>query len=146
MPYAARPFVALLATALALASWPLPSSARHGGRGAAVHRHGHGGAGLFWGGLGIAIGLGAVHHSLSQAQRGDAGPGAYASPLPDAPLPGGAPDPMIYPRTGQSAWQTEADRQDCNRWATTQPDAMADATAFQQLARDCMDQRGYTTR
>ena len=26
---------------------------------------------------------------------------------------------IIYPRSGQSAAQTEADRQECNRWATT---------------------------
>ena len=46
-------------------------------------------------------------------------PGAdAATPAPVAPP---RPDPIIYPRNGQSAAQTEADRQECNLWATTQP-------------------------
>ena len=56
------------------------------------------------------------------------------------------PDPVIYPRNGQSAQQTEYDRQECNRWATTQQAAMADAGVFQRAVEACMDGRGYTTR
>jgi hypothetical protein len=71
-------------------------------------------------------------------------PGADgAQPMPP-PKP--APDPIIYPRNGQSAEQTEADRQDCNRWATTQPSAMGDASVFQRAVAACMDGRGYTVR
>lgn len=66
-----------------------------------------------------------------------------AQPLP-APTP--LPDPIIYPRNGQSAEQLEQDRQDCNRWATTQPQAMADAQVFQRATAACMDGRGYTVR
>ena len=64
---------------------------------------------------------------------------------PPAPAPRSA-DPIFYPRNGQSAEQTEADRQDCNRWATTQPNAMNDASIFQRATFACMDGRGYTVR
>lgn len=54
------------------------------------------------------------------------------------------PDPVIYPLNGQSAEQLESDRQDCNRWATTQPAALADAAVFHRAVQACMDGRGYT--
>src|SRR5438105_5197778 len=57
-----------------------------------------------------------------------------------------APDPIIYPRNGQSAQQTEADRQECNRWATTQPSAMADASVFHRAVAACMDGHGYSMK
>jgi hypothetical protein len=57
-----------------------------------------------------------------------------------------APEPIFYPRNNQSAAQTEADRRDCNSWATTQPQAMADAKVFQRATEACMDGRGYTVR
>lgn len=56
------------------------------------------------------------------------------------------PTPVIYPRNGQSPAQTEADRQDCNRWATTQQAALLDAEVFQRAVAACMDGRGYTVR
>jgi hypothetical protein len=56
------------------------------------------------------------------------------------------PDPVIYPRQGQSSAQTEADRRDCNRWATTQPAAVADAAVFHRAVEACMDGRGYTLK
>ncbi len=56
------------------------------------------------------------------------------------------PDPVIYPRNGQDAQQTEFDRQDCNRWATTQPAALADAGVFHRAVEACMDGRGYTMK
>ncbi len=65
---------------------------------------------------------------------------------PPIRIPPSRPDPIIYPRNGQSAQQTEADRQDCNRWATTQPQAMAEASVFQRAVEACMDGRGYTLR
>jgi hypothetical protein len=55
-------------------------------------------------------------------------------------------DPIIYPRKNQSPEQTEADRQDCNRWATTQPAAMNSASVFSRAVEACMDGRGYTTK
>jgi len=74
-------------------------------------------------------------------------PGAdVAVPVPLPPAPKVAPDPIIYPRNGQSPAQTETDRQECNRWATTQPSAMADAEVFQRAVAACMDGRGYTVR
>ena len=71
-------------------------------------------------------------------------PAAQAAPQPPKPAP--PPEPIIYPRNGQSAAQTETDRVECNRWATTQPAAMADATVFQRAVAACMDGRGYTLR
>lgn len=75
-------------------------------------------------------------------------PGADgAQPAPAAPpAPPALPDPIYYPRNQQSAEQTEADRQACNRWATSQPQAMADASVFQRAVAACMDGRGYSVR
>ncbi len=74
-------------------------------------------------------------------------PGAdTVQPLPLPAPPAALPEPIIYPRSGQSAAQTEADRQDCNRWATTQPSALADAQVFQRAMAACMEGRGYTVR
>jgi hypothetical protein len=64
---------------------------------------------------------------------------------PPAPAPA-APDPIFYPRNNQSPAQTEADRRDCNAWATSQPQAMADAKVFQRATDACMDGRGYSVR
>jgi len=83
----------------------------------------------------------------------DAPPGVdAASPAPMPVQPPVAPpvvtrpEPVIYPRNGQSPAQQEADRQECNRWATTQPSAMADASIFNRAVDACMDARGYTIR
>lgn len=75
-------------------------------------------------------------------------PPAGADDAKPAPVhtPRAAPDPIIYPRNGQSAEQTEADRRECNRWATTQQDAMNDASIFKRAVEACMDGRGYTVR
>jgi len=69
---------------------------------------------------------------------------AVPDPLFAAPPP--RPDPVITPRNGQDAQQTEADRQACNRWATTQPAALAEASVFQRAVEACMDGRGYTMK
>jgi hypothetical protein len=77
---------------------------------------------------------------------------AYAYPAAPAenyqPVPAmkATPDPIFYPRSGQDAAQTEADRQACNRWATTQPNALADASVFHRATLACMDGRGYSVR
>lgn len=75
-------------------------------------------------------------------------PPAAAAPPPVPPqwLAKPPPEPVIYPRNGQSSAQTEADRQECNRWATTVPAALADAEVFQRAVAACMDGRGYTLR
>lgn len=76
-------------------------------------------------------------------------PIVQAAQAPEAPPPVATPsrpDPVIYPRNGQSPEQTEADRQDCNRWATTQPAALADAAVFHRAVEACMDGRGYTMK
>ncbi|CAD5370613.1 conserved exported hypothetical protein [Rubrivivax sp. A210] len=64
---------------------------------------------------------------------------------PAAPAPSRA-DPVVYPRNGQDGTQTEADRQACDRWATTQPAALADAAVFKRAVEACMDARGYTLK
>ena len=62
------------------------------------------------------------------------------------PAASAAPEPSIYPRNGQRPPQTEADRQDCNRWASTQRNAMGSSGAFNRATEACMDARGYTQR
>ncbi len=74
----------------------------------------------------------------------------YAASPAEAPAAVAAapakPDPVIYPRNGQDAARTELDRQECNRWATTQPAAVADASVFQRAVEACMEGRGYTMK
>ncbi|MDE2147241.1 MAG: hypothetical protein KGJ24_11190 [Burkholderiales bacterium] len=67
-------------------------------------------------------------------------------PAPVAPAVPPPPDMAIAPRQGQSAAQTEADRQDCNRFAVTQPAALADARIFQNTVAACLQARGYAVR
>ena len=69
-----------------------------------------------------------------------------ALPAPVAAPSRPPPEPILYPRNGQTATQTEADRQECNRWATTQPTALGDREVFQRAVAACMDGRGYTVR
>jgi len=56
------------------------------------------------------------------------------------------PEPVVYPREGQSAEQTEADRLACNAWAAEQPGAAADPEVFMRAIEACMDGRGYSVR
>ena len=124
--------------------------------------HGHGGnghwrAGRHWGGLrlGIGIGFGAPYYYGPYYGGPYAGPWypgtvlvapplAYSEPAPVPPM--AAPDPVIYPRSGQSPAQTESDRQACNHWAMSQPSAVADASVFHRATLACMEGRGYTVR
>jgi hypothetical protein len=111
-----------------------------------------------WGvGLGLGIGLAASPLYYDQPNYVVVSPPAYyppattyytpapvyATPAPAAPA---SADPIFYPRAGQTAAQTEADRQACNRWATTQNNAMNDGSVFQRATFACMDGRGYTAR
>ncbi len=62
------------------------------------------------------------------------------------PMPPSRPDPLIDPRHGQGAQQTEFDRQACNRQAATQQAALADSAVFMRTVDACMDERGYSIR
>ena len=150
--------------------WHSGGGTWHGGSG-----HWHGGywghrgywPGAFWGGVGLGIGIGAISY------YGVYGPGyyyapgwapyysydapvvvapTYVEPAPAAragqPVPqtSRAPEPIFYPKNGQSAEATESDRRECNRWATTQRGAMADASIFQRATYACMEGRGYTVK
>ncbi len=169
-----RRSLAIAAGALALAfggaAQAAPGGWHGGGGGGGWHGGGggwHGGGHVvyrgwgwdpFWGvGLGLGLGLAATAPYYY-----DPAPGVvyvsppvyyppapvYVTPAPAAPTPAApaAADPIFYPRNGQSAQQVEADRQECNRWATTQPRAMSDASIFQRATLACMDGRGYTAR
>ncbi len=127
----------------------------HGG-GHVVYRGGWGwGWDPLWGvGLGLGLGLATAPVYYDNPSVVYVNPPAYYPPAPvyvnppaaPAPVAPTAADPIFYPRNGQSPAQAEADRQDCNRWATTQPRAMADASIFQRATFACMDGRGYTAR
>ena len=156
--------------AVVLAVTLAPADAQAYGRGG--YRGGHGPG---WGAVGIGLGLG-VGLGWLAGSRYTYGPPVYSSVIVPAYPPGyvyvdppsvvyrevpapvyrevprhepvakAPPEPIIYPRNGQSAQQLEADRQDCNRWATTQPSAMADSSVFNRATEACMDARGYTLR
>jgi hypothetical protein len=148
-----------LAVALVLFGAALQAQGRPGGRGAigpAWHGHGHwhGGHRAYWGlglGIGLGIGLGApLYYAPYGPYYGGTllvapPPLVYGEPVPPV-APMAQPDPIFYPRNGQSPAQTEADRQACNRWAISQPSAMADASVFQRATLACMEGRGYTVR
>ncbi|MDH5341072.1 MAG: hypothetical protein OEW22_14915, partial [Rubrivivax sp.] len=119
--------------------------------------HGHWSPGRGWGGVSIGIGLGGWGYGGWGYGYRPWYPGyVVAEPLPPTyyvqqqPVPvavePAAPAPIFYPRDGQSPAQIEADRQGCNRWATTQPSAMADASVFHRATMACMEGRGYTVR
>ena len=123
--------------------------------------------GPFWGGLGIGIGLGTIGYgawnSYYPAPAYVVSPG-YADYGVVDPVIGddvvirsdrtivqtapatSAPDPIFYPKNSQSPTQIEADRRECNRWATTQPSAMAVASVFQRATLACMEGRGYSVK
>ena len=126
----------------------------HGG-GHAVYRGGWGYDPLWGFGLGLGVAALASPLYYDQPSVVYVNPPVYYPPAPvyatpppvyTAPAPAAAADPIFYPRNGQTAEQTEADRQACNRWATTQPKAMADGSIFQRATFACMDGRGYTPR
>jgi hypothetical protein len=155
----ARRSAALLLGSLALAcAVPAQAQGWHGGG----HYRGGWGPGPWWG-LGVGLGLGLVASSAYDRDVIVVDRPAYYYPptpvyvYPPAPVPVAAPapvavaatatfDPIFYPRNGQTSEQTEADRQACNRWATSYPKAVSDASIFQRAALACMDGRGYTSR
>ena len=130
--------------------------------------HGRGGyyygPGPFWGGIGLGIGLGSYYYGPYGPYGRAYGPSyvivepapvyrtepqpvpAQREPARREPAPAAIPDPIFYPRNGQSPALTETDRVECNRWATTQPSAMLDASVFQRATLACMEGRGYVVR
>jgi hypothetical protein len=143
-------FAALL---FAMGSAPATAQGRHGGHGGghhSWHEHGSWRPGLFWGGVGIGLGLGSYYYGPWPRGYIVAEQPAVtyydAPPVPREPVAAAAPDPIFYPRNGQSPAQAETDRQACNRWATTQPRAMADASIFHRATLACMEGHGYVVR
>jgi hypothetical protein len=125
------------------------------------HHGGHhgGGRGWVWGGVGLGLGLGIASYYNSYPYGYYADPGyvviepqpqvIYASPHPvyGAPVPARqVQQPVIYPRTGQTAAQTDADANACSEWAGKQANATTDPSVFQRGTQACMDARGYTVR
>ncbi|NUZ04502.1 hypothetical protein [Piscinibacter koreensis] len=140
--------------AAAVASMALsatPAEAQRHGR--HVH-HGHGRS-AFVGGVGIGIGLGGWYGDGFGWPYGGPGwaPGYTVVPGPlvieeraRRPVRPSPPEPVVEPRRGQSPAETEGDRRACNRWAATQPAALADAREFHRMSLDCLQGRGYTVR
>lgn len=145
--------------------WHRPAPVYHG-------RGGGWGPGWVLGGIGLGLGIAAASSYYYSPYYGYtyAPPAYYTAPAvvdpayvapsvnPGAPqyvpsdaapgssTQGSVPAPIFYPRNGQSAEQTELDRQDCNRWASSQQNALNDTNVFQRATLACMDGRGYTVR
>jgi hypothetical protein len=118
-----------------------------GGRGHGHYRGGGRGWSRGWGwGLGAGLVLAAPYYWGPPVVVAQPPTVIVESPPPLEPPAQARPEPVIYPRNGQSPQQLEADRQECNRWATTQPAALADSSVFMRAVDACMDGRGYTTR
>ena len=115
-------------------------------------RHHHGGSGLG----GLVLGLVVALPLIALASQSDRAPEMVYLPPPVPPFQQvyvpqpvyalSRPAPVIYPRNGQTNAELEVDSRECNRWATTQQAAMADARVFQRAVEACMDGRGYTLR
>ncbi|MBU6258699.1 MAG: hypothetical protein KGL18_16120 [Burkholderiales bacterium] len=162
MKTATRVLAALFSAALACSAVPAQAQ-RHWGGGERHEYHGGYHRGWGWGpawglGIGLGLGYGAGYWNGYYAPYGW-GPGyvVVQSPPPVTVVqppaqtvvpaaPSSTPAPVVYPRNGQSAAQTESDQQDCNRWATTVPGALADASVMMRAVAACMDARGYTLK
>jgi hypothetical protein len=138
----------LIASALIAATAAASAGPRHHYGPRHHHHHHHRVSGLG----ALAVGLAVAVPLIALANHADRTPDVVYVP-PPAPLPPPAPvyapsraEPVIYPRNGQSNVQLEADHRECNRWATTQQAAMADASVFNRAVEACMDGRGYTLR
>ena len=55
-------------------------------------------------------------------------------------------EPIVYPRNGQKAAQTDVDLKQCRQWAGAQPSASENASVFDRAIDACLDGRGYTVR
>lgn len=157
---ARAPRIALgLAVAAALGTLAVPAAAQvRGSVGVTVGTRGHWHGG--WGPR-VGVGIGFAAPIYVGPYDGYYGPayGSYYAPAYGAPVvvappvvyesgpvPMTQPEPVIYPRNGQSAARMETDRRECNRWAIGQPNAMGDASVFHRATLACMEGRGYTVR
>jgi hypothetical protein len=138
---------ALIVSALVAAQGLASAGPRHYDRHHHHHHHRGSNAGAVVLGLALAVPL------IALASRAERAPEVVYAPPPPAPLPPvhtvytpSRAAPVVYPRQGQSAEQQEFDNRECNRWATTQQAAMADASVFNRAVEACMDGRGYTLR
>lgn len=137
----------LIASALIAATAAASAGPRHHYGARHHHHHHHRGSGLG----ALVVGLAVAVPLIALANQADRAPEVVyvppPAPLPPAPVyaPSRA-EPVVYPRNGQSSAQLEADTRECNRWATTQQAAMADASVFNRAVEACMDGRGYTLR
>ena len=99
---------------------------------------------LVVGGLGVAV------SGARSSARTPTKPSATVATVAPAPPPPPAPTPpppacpaeMVLV---EGSYCTDV-RQDCNRWATSQPTAMNDAGVFNRAVEACMDGRGYSMR
>lgn len=137
----------LIATTLIATTALASAGPRYGHHQRHYHHHHHRGSGLD----ALAVGLAVTVPLIALAHQAERAPEVVY--VPPAPLPPPAPvyapsrpAPVIYPRQGQDNVQLEHDSRACNRWATTQPAAMADASVFHRAVEACMDGRGYTLR
>lgn len=168
--------LALAVAALATAAMPAQAQRHwgggggyHGGYHGSYRGGGWWGPGLLLGGIGLGVALssrpyydsyygpsyyGGYSYGPSYVVAApptvvyDSGP-AVVQTITSQPVPvarNNMPDPVVYPKNGQTASQTEADRQACNRWATSQPQAMNDASVFQRATLACLEGRGYTVK
>ena len=135
----------------------------HGGHhGHRSVRHWRGGSGWVWGGVGLGLGLGLASHyaspwgyAYSEPQYVivnpppvvyESVPPVLGQPVYSQPVPARSPQPVIYPRDGQSPAKMDADADACSEWAGQQPNATTDRSVFFRATQACMDARGYTVR
>lgn len=156
--------LASLAVAVALLAFAAPAAAH--GRGSVgisiggyypgpyAGGYGYWGPRRYYGGVSIGIGVPGYYPYYGYGAPWVYAPGYVVvpqavpaeAPPPAEPARRGPPDPIFYPRQGQSPQQIEADRQDCDRWALTQQGAAARADIFQRATLACMEGRGYTVK
>jgi len=87
--------------------------------------------------------------SGSAAASGDASapPPDAAQAGPNGPLDGAPAQIFMYPKNGQSAEQTAADRAACQQWATEQAGSVAQNGAnYNRAMVACVEGRGYSAR
>ncbi len=66
---------------------------------------------------------------------------------PNGPIDGAPPQIFMYPKNGQSAEQTAADRAACQQWATQQAGSVAQNGAnYNRAMVACVEGRGYSAR